>query len=167
METFIVSVIFIVTVGSACIVAFSNNLVYSAFALIGTFLGVAGTFIYLNATFLGLVQLVVYAGGILVLIIFAVMLTSKINESSRSNPGANYKAVVPLVLLLVLLVGRILTRDVWTKDLSGMAHEPTITALGNLLLTDYLLPFELVSVVLLAAMIGAAVISRRKVKTQE
>lgn len=163
MENFVFSLIFILTVGSACIVAFSKNLIYSAFALIGTFMGVAGTFVYLNADFLGLAQIMVYAGGILVLTVFAVMLTAKIESAGSTNPMTQYKAVVPLMMALIVLLGKVVVTDKWAMQ-PETNHLPTIREIGNSLLTNYLLPFELISVLLLMAMIGAAIITRRHVK---
>lgn len=164
METIVFAVLFFITVGSACIVAFSRNLIYSAFALLGTFLGAAGVFISLSSSFLGLAQIVVYAGGILVLTIFAVMLTAKIEDEDQSNPIVNYKAVVPLMLILILLLGRLVTTDMWATQFGGTDHEATTAQIGISLLNEYLLPFGLVSIVLLMAMVGAAIITRRHVK---
>lgn len=162
MESLATIILFVITVGSACIVAFSKNLIYSAFALIGTFAGVAGTFVLLSAEFLGLAQIMVYAGGILVLTIFAVMLTAKI-ETEDSNPVFNKKIVVPIMVALIGFLIAIVKTDMWAKK-DIVSHESTTSQIGNALLTDYLLPFELVSVVLLVAMIGAAIITRRHVK---
>ncbi len=164
MEQLIFTIIFIVTIGSACVVAFSKNLIYSAFALIGTFLGVAATFILLHADFVGLVQVVVYAGGILVLIIFAVMLTSKIQSGEESNPVINFKIAIPVFSIFIFLLLYVLTAKIWTFKESIPMEESRISEIGNLLLTDYLLPFELVSVVMLAVIVAAAIITRRHVK---
>lgn len=168
MQNLVVALIFVVTVGSACIVAFSRNLIYSAFALIGTFLGIAAAFILLSADFVGLAQVMVYAGGILVLTIFAVMLTARIESSASTNPLFNYKFVVPFVVVLIGFLSSILTTDKWVmKDPGAVAHASTIADMGNSLLTDYLLPFELISILLLMSMVGAAIISRRQVKGRE
>jgi len=165
MEKLVFALIFVVTVGSAAIVAFSRNLIYSAFALIGTFLGVAATFIMLQADFLGLAQVMVYAGGILVLTVFAVMLTSRIDQDQNNNPVTNYKAVVPIMLGFLLLMISVIGSDKWVMN--EMAVPATISSIGNLLLTRYLLPFELISVLLLMAMIGAAIITRRYVRQND
>jgi NADH-quinone oxidoreductase subunit J len=165
MEKLVFALIFVVTVGSAVIVAFSRNLIYSAFALIGTFLGVAATFIILQADFLGLAQVMVYAGGILVLTVFAVMLTSRIDQDQNNNPVTNYKAVVPIMLGFLLLMISVIGSDKWVMSESTVPA--TISSIGNLLLTRYLLPFELISVLLLMAMIGAAIITRRYVRQND
>ncbi len=165
MEKLVFALIFVVTIGSASIVAFSRNLIYSAFALIGTFLGVAATFIMLQADFLGLAQVMVYAGGILVLTVFAVMLTSRIDQSQNNNPVTNYKMVVPVMIGFLLLMLSVVASDKWVMNASSAPA--TISALGNSLLTRYLLPFELISVLLLMAMIGAAIITRRYVRQSD
>ena len=164
METVAFIILFVLTVGSAAIVAFSRNLIYSAFALIGTFLGVAGTFILLSSAFLGLAQIVVYAGGILVLTIFAVMLTARIENKGQNNPVFNYKAVVPLMVVLVILLAKVVATDMLATQFGGVTHVATTAEIGSKLLEEYLLPFGLISIVLLMAMVGAAIITRRHVK---
>lgn len=171
-EELIFTVLFIVTVGSACVVAFSRNLIYSAFALMGTFIGIAGTFVLLTADFMGLVQVVVYAGGILVLVIFAVMLSAKIGIAPKTNPAFNVKAVIPLVLVLIALLTTVVVSDAWevnnkwrvATEIEQLEVSSGIVVMGNALLNAYLLPFELISVLLLLTMIGAAIITRRMVK---
>ena len=76
------------TIGSALIVAFSRNIVYSAFSLLGTFMGVAGLYAMLAADFVAVIQVLVYIGGILVLMIFAVMLTHRIADVAVSSSGS-------------------------------------------------------------------------------
>ncbi|MBU0506701.1 MAG: NADH-quinone oxidoreductase subunit J [bacterium] len=164
MENIVLTIIFTITIGSACVVAFSRNLIYSAFALFGTFLGVAATFIMLGAPFVGLVQIVVYAGGILILTIFAVMLTAKIKASEITNPVLNIKIAIPLFLLTLFLLVYFLVNNFWSGSTALPHKEGSIVAIGNALLTEYLLPFELISIVLLITMIGAAIITRRQLK---
>lgn len=152
-----------VTVGSALGVALSNNIVYSAFALMGTLLGVAGTFVLLGADFLGIVQLLVYVGGILVLALFAVMLTHRIADVHVSNRAV---ARGPAVVLVVLAVGWMLktaSSAVWVLKEQGPAT-PSTYEIGNQFLSTYVLPFEIASVVLLAALIGAVAVSRKEVR---
>lgn len=171
MDKLVFALLFAITIGSACIVAFSRNLIYSAFALMGTFLGVAGTFIFLTADFMGLAQVVVYAGGILVLVIFAVMLSARIGNAPKTNPALNVKAVVPLMLILVTLLSVVVSSKEWISERWIQAQQiekmPVVSSIGEIgrsLLNEYLLPFELISVLLLLTMIGAAIITRRMVK---
>jgi len=151
------------TVACALGVALSNNIMYSAFALMGTLMGVAGTFVMLGADFLGVVQLLVYVGGILVLTIFAVMLTHRIADVNVSNRAVGR----PLAVLLVGAIGwwmiKVGTAASWVVKESG-TPEPTTYGIGTAFLTDYVLPYEIASLVLLVALIGAVVVSRKEIQ---
>jgi len=151
-----------ITAGSALGVALANNIVYSAFALMGTLLGVAATFVLLGADFLGVVQLLVYVGGILVLTLFAVMLTHRIADVHVSNRAVGrFPGFVVVAIVFVWMV-RVALRAGWVVH-EPEAPAPTIYGIGNAFLTQYVLPFEIASVVLLAALIGAVVVSRKEV----
>jgi NADH-quinone oxidoreductase subunit J len=152
-----------ITVASATVVAFSRNIVYSAFSLVGTFGGVAGIYVMLGADFVAAVQVLIYVGGILVLILFAVMLTHRIAEVHLTNRSVGkIPALIVTGLVIALLVTTILESS-WNKA-DKVAHAPTTAQIGELFLKDYLLPFELASIVLLVALIGAVVISRKEIK---
>jgi len=152
-----------ITVGSALGVALSNSIVYSAFALMGTLLGVAALFVLLGADFLGVVQLLVYVGGILVLTLFAVMLTHRINDVNVSNRAVARLPAAVLVGIAFAWMVHVARRATWVV---GAAPEPAPTTygIGDAFLTHYVLPFEIASLVLLAALIGAIVVSRKEVK---
>ena len=146
---------------SAFMVVISSNLVHSAVALLFTLFGVAGLYIFLYADFMAATQVVIYVGGILVLIIFGVMLTNKIDSPSIASSSSNQvigSLVASLLFLLNLAV--IFTTDWKISDLIPI--EGTVRPIGRMLLDQYLLPFELVSVLLLGALIGASVLSRKK-----
>jgi NADH-quinone oxidoreductase subunit J len=82
----------LLTIGSAVVVAFSRNIIYSAFALLGTFAGVAGLYVFLGADFVAAVQLLIYVGGILIVILFAVMLTHRISDVEiTTGPSGGYR----------------------------------------------------------------------------
>jgi NADH-quinone oxidoreductase subunit J len=152
-----------ITVGSALAVALAKSIIYSAFALMGTLLGIAAIFVLLGADFLGAVQLLVYVGGILVLTLFAVMLTHRIGDVNVSNRAVGRLPAMILVGIAFACMTHVARRAVW------VVKEPTIPApttygIGNAFLTDYVLPFEVASLVLLAALIGAIVVSRKEVK---
>ena len=149
--------------GAAMMVVLSKNIVRMAVALLFTLTGVAGLYFLLNAEFLAAVQLVVYAGGTLILIIFGVMLTSK-SPFSRFEPklGEVVTAVsLAAILLFALTVGILKTNF---KDepigVAGAEIRYPVDKLGQVLLGDYLVPFEVVSVLLLAVMIGAAYLAK-------
>lgn len=152
-----------ITVGSALGVALSNNVVYSAFALMGTLLGVSATFVLLGADFLGMVQLLVYVGGILVLTLFAVMLTHRISDVNVSNRAVGRLPAAVLVGIAFFWMLHVARQAAWVVK-APEAPTPTTYGIGNAFLTTYVLPFEIASIVLLAALIGAVVVSRKEVK---
>jgi NADH-quinone oxidoreductase subunit J len=152
-----------ITVVSALGVALSNNIMYSAFALMGTLLGVAATFVLLGADFLGVVQLLVYVGGILVLTIFAVMLTHRIADVHVSNRAVGRPAAVVLVGLVLYWMIHVARTAAWVVKAPGPAL-PTTYGVGTAFLGDYVLPYEVASLVLLVALIGAVVVSRKEIR---
>lgn len=151
------------TIVSALGVAFSRNVVYSAIALMGTLLGAAGLYVFLSADFVAVVQVLVYVGGILVLTLFAIMLTHQIAEVEVSNRSVGRLPAFFLVVLVGIGMGVALFRAPWhTKPLAAAA--PTTYGIGDSFLNQYLLPFELASVVLLTALVGAIVLSRKELR---
>ena len=152
-----------ITLGSAMMVAFSRNIIYSAFSLLGTFAGVAGLYIFLGADFVAAVQLLIYVGGILVLILFAVMLTHRITDVEITNRAAGRIPALIVIGILVFLLVQAIRETPWAKA-KDIVHAPTTAKIGDLFLDTYLLPFELASLVLLAALIGAVVISRKEIR---
>ncbi|MCW5893433.1 MAG: NADH-quinone oxidoreductase subunit J [bacterium] len=149
------------TVGSAIAVAVSRHVVYAAFALMSTLLGVAGLFVLLSADFLAVVQLLVYVGGVLVLGLFAIMLTHRIAEAEVSNRAVGRGPAAVVVGLVLAALLRALGQTEWgTAELPPPA--PTTYAVGMAFLGDYALPFEVASLVLLLALVGAVVVSRKE-----
>lgn len=157
-------VIAFVLVASSLAVAFSRNLIYSAFGLLGSLAAVAALFVFLAADFLAITQILVYIGGILVLILFAVMLTSTINEVRISNRSAGRPAALLAAVLAFAMLALIGFRAPWQKKLAAGDYGPTTKVIGNSLLVKYILPFEIASVLLLIAMVGAVVLARKELK---
>jgi NADH-quinone oxidoreductase subunit J len=149
----------IMTAGSAIGVVVSRNIVRTAVLLMFTLVGVAGLYFLLGAEFLAAVQLVVYAGATLILIIFGVMLTSK-SPFSRFEPKRGEVAIGLAIgaVMLVALVAGILQLPI-PRNQPAVAAYP-VAKLGTVLLGDYLIPFELASVLLLLTMIGAAYLAK-------
>jgi NAD(P)H-quinone oxidoreductase subunit 6 len=152
--------------GGAGGVAFSRNILYSAVGLLVALLGAGSLYVFLSADFVAVTQLLVYIGGVLVLVLFAVMLTNRISEVNISNAslgvagGAALLCAAAPVLLFVAVATPWAVRG--TTELA-----PTTRTIGNELLTRWLLPFEVVSLVLLATLIGAVVIARKELKPDE
>src|SRR6476469_8912204 len=101
------------TLGSGGIVAFSQNIIYSTVALLGCFLGIAGLYIMLSADFLAAVQILVYVGGTLTLILFAVMLTARIEDVKTSNRSRGLLAAGGVVVLLLAMLGKVAQSTPW------------------------------------------------------
>jgi NADH-quinone oxidoreductase subunit J len=146
--------------GSAIGVVISKNIVRTAMCLLGTLAGVAGLYFLLNAEFLAAVQLIVYAGGTLILIIFGVMLTNK-SPYARFEPKAwevMLGGIIAMLLFMALEMG--IRHTLFRSNPMPADGQYPVVALGQALLGDYLIPFELASVLLLVVMIGAAYLAK-------
>ena len=152
----------LLTLGSAAVVALARNLMHSAIALLGTLAGVAGLYTLLAADFLAAVQVLIYVGGTLILFLFAAMLTARIDEASSSNAPRARKRAAFATGLLVIGLSAVAIDTVWAKE--EVVTVPSTAKLGHALLGPYVVPFELASLVLLAAMVGAVTLARRAVK---
>ncbi len=152
-----------VTVAGAAGVALSRNILYSAIGLLMALLGAGSLYVFLSADFVAVTQLLVYIGGVLVLILFAVMLTNRITEVTVSNTSFGlfggfllFVATAPVLLAVAALTP-------WeTRTPAPLG--PMTAAIGNGFLTKWLLPFEVASLVLLATLVGAVVIARKEIK---
>jgi NADH-quinone oxidoreductase subunit J len=150
------------TVAPAFVVAFSRNLVRSAFALLFTFAGMAGLYGFLAADFLAVLQILVYVGGILVLILFGVLFTQKIYSPEVAAGRFAFRPVLFVGLALFVLLFFVLSAGVAWRTVADRPADPTIRPLGELLLSRYLLAFEAASVLLLTVLIGAVAIVRKE-----
>lgn len=163
LSTVIFYLIAAITVGSAAMVAFSRNIIHSAFSLLGTFAGVAAIYVFLGADFVAGVQVLIYVGGILVLILFAVMLTHRITDVQITNRSVGRIPALVAVGIFFFLLVQTIRETPWQKA-KEIVYAPTTAKIGDLLLENYLLPFELASLVLLAALIGAVFLARKELK---
>lgn len=139
-----------------------NNVVYSAFLLGGVFLGISGLYILMNADFVSAAQILIYVGAVNVLILFAIMLVNK-REAYTPVPGRWLRqggaAVVSLGVFALLT--KMILQTPW--ELSSLPPTTdSITTIGQHFFSDFLLPFELASILLLMALIGAVVLARRE-----
>jgi NAD(P)H-quinone oxidoreductase subunit 6 len=151
------------TLVGAGAVAFSRNIIHTAIGLLVALLGVGAIYVFLSADFVAITQLLVYIGGVLVLVLFAVMLTSKIGDVNISNTSFGRGGGFGLLAAIVPVLTLVAVRGPWDEKVPGPLA-PTTAAIGNEFLTRWLLPFELASLVLLATLIGAVVMARREIK---
>jgi NADH-quinone oxidoreductase subunit J len=197
-----------ITLIGGFVTATAKNLIYAAFGMLFTFAGVAGLYVMANADFLAVTQVMVYVGGILILLIFGVMLTNRVSNANITISGGSKWMMTILALgifaiLMMAYFGTGSTASVktpdgksktvstwidynhqpwaqspWNKDIFNTVlaqkygapsevaakegSQGTATEIGVLLLTDYLMPFEVISILILVALIGAAMIARKE-----
>ena len=175
MEQAIFIFLGMITVISAWFVAASQNLVRSVFMFFVTLFSVAGLYVFALADFVAITQIVIYVGGVLVLMLFTFMLSSKETleklENSK-NPGFTLKQLPALLVaagFLIVLVNSILKLQPdqlqWIHQATNNTFRPqdnTITNIGSNLMTTYLLPFEAISILLMMALVGAAHLARKE-----
>lgn len=155
----------------ALAVATSRNIVRSAFALLVVLFSTAALYALMKADFMVAAQILIYVGGILVLIIFAIMLTHKITDVALSNESTHGPAAFFGVLCLFFALTVVVTTySDWGRHggietkITVPADRPLTEEIGRGLAGPYLLPFEVISMLLLAALIGAAFLARKEVK---
>lgn len=156
----------IMIVGSALLVVLLRNIVRSAFALFFTLFGVAGIYVILGADFVGVTQVLIYIGGVLILIVFGVMLTHRSYSVDIFNRiGTVVMGTVSAIITFTIIYYAV--KGVPWLSIGYKPDLPTTRIIGKALLSTYLLPFELVSVLLVLAMIGAAYLIRSETTPAE
>ena len=163
------AVLSLVIIVGALGVVLLENIVYSAFLLGGVFMSVAGLYLLLNASFVAAAQVLVYVGAINVLILFAIMLVNK-KEDLKPMKYLNSRRLISTTICITLLslLIRVDVSKVWEIANPNLSiGEESTVRIGEHLFSDYLLPFEVASVLLLMAMIGAIVLARRDVLTKD
>jgi len=168
-ETALFAVLAVVTVITAILVIVQRNPVASAIFLIITLFSLAGIYLLLNAQFIAVIQVLVYAGAIMVLFLFVIMLLNLEKEKKAITRHRLQKALgVFLGVILLAQIGMIFS-SVFLEGTRGKFTPEQVAAVGNtqviarLLFTDYLLPFEITSILLLVAIIGAIVLAKRQI----
>jgi NADH:ubiquinone oxidoreductase subunit 6 (subunit J) len=171
LATFLFWITAIILVGSALLVVTQRNIVHSALALIVVFAMASGVYLLLNAEFIAIVQILIYAGAVAVLILFALMLTRTSNIQARSNPN-NRQWWLALVICALVGAGIIFAATFSPHAVADQgngsgqlpANVNNVVRIGQLLYSpttySYVLPFEIASLVLLVAIVGAIVIGR-------
>jgi len=153
---------------SSLMVIFRKNPVHSALFLVVTFFCLGGVYLLLNAQFIAAVQVIVYAGAIMVLFLFVIMLLNLDREviSQGGHGLQKFSALILSVVLAVSLVSimtaRVLTGEKGAYSLEKVNAIGNSEVIGKLLFTDFLLPFEITSILLLAAIIGAIILAKKK-----
>jgi NADH-quinone oxidoreductase subunit J len=157
-------VLALLLIASALVVITNRNPVTSAVALAFNLVGVAGIYMVLDAQFIGLLQVIVYAGAIMVLILFVIMLLN-LREEVKAHPAGTFQRILAPVTTLVFAI--VIGRAVWLSAPSSFPERPpgfgTAASLGQELFTRFYYPFEAISLLLIVAMIGAVLLAKRDV----
>ena len=164
------------TLGGALAVLLTRNVMYAAFFLLLTLLGVAALFVLASADFLAVAQIIIYVGGVLVLVIFGVMLTHKPKQLTEQQPNVARPNVISTQhrswLGALIVAGslfavfyNILTQAHFVLFDRTATYQTSVDTIGKQLMTEYLIPFEIAGVLLLAALVGAAYLSSQKSTT--
>jgi NADH-quinone oxidoreductase subunit J len=152
-------------VAAGLVTILSKKLMHSAMGLLFALFGLAGIYALLAADFIAITQIMVYIGGILTLIIFGVMLTTRIiNIDIKTDSLGQFSVVVGTVISVVVCIflSFLFVTSEWKQEPLAPAPTGTTNSIGNLLMTEYLASFIAAAILLLVAFIGAALIARRK-----
>lgn len=166
MLVYIFYILSAITLGTAFLTVFSKNVIHSAIYLVVCFFSLAGHYLMFNAQFLAIVHIIVYAGAIMVLLLFTLMLMNLNKEDESSKPLlAKFSAVFSAGILGLVLIAAL--RKAQPENIeyvnSGVDYQ-SIKVLGKVLLNEYQVPFEFASILLLVSMIGAVLISKKEEK---
>jgi NADH-quinone oxidoreductase subunit J len=154
------SLLAILTVGSAIMVMTLRNLVHSALSLTLTFLGLAGLYLQLGAQFVGFAQILVYIGAVAILIVFAILLTRGIEPPAQSIFARGWLAGLSVALVVFAVVSGMVASSAVVHSPRSVAPEATVRQIGDTLMQKYVLPLEVIGLLLTVALIGAVLVAK-------
>lgn len=157
-------IIAVITLGAALMMVMNKNIFHSALYMFVTFLGVAAIYVMLHADFLAAVQVLVYGGAITIFIAFGVMLTQKGNMK-QTNLFSKNAALAGLVSLALIVINAVMVITTDWKLSSAAPPEETVGTIAEMMLTRFVVPFEIVAILLLVALLGAVIIAKEVKKT--
>ena len=162
VQILIFIVLTVLTLGGGLGVVTSRNLFHSALFLITSMVGIVGYYVLLDAGFLAVVQLLVYIGAISILILFAIMLSRSLVSAAHSQRNEQWWVAALSVALIFVVLVAVVWQVAWPVADAAALGSPNVSIanLGEVLVGPYVLPFEAVSVLLLAALIGAVLLAR-------
>ncbi|PAW76478.1 MAG: NADH-quinone oxidoreductase subunit J [Pedosphaera sp. Tous-C6FEB] len=149
------------TVGSAIAAMSLRNLVHCALSLVLTFAGLAGLYLQLNAEFVGFTQILVYVGAVSILIVFAILLTRGTEPANEPATVSPWAGIPVAALAFAAMAVSVLGSPVGQRKAAPMG-EASVKTLGQKLMTDFVLPLEVMALLLTAAMLGAVIIAMRE-----
>lgn len=161
-----------IAIASGIITVTNKNPLVSAFGLIVQFFMLAGLYLTLNAQFVAVIQILVYAGAIMVLVVFVIMLLNLGDDEALKEKFNTRKLIASIFsITLILLLSIILSSHISSEKITNLTTYNTkvyesgsVNLIGDVLFNDYLLPFEVVSLLLLVAIVGAVLLAKRKIE---
>lgn len=164
IQTLLFWIFSVIGIAGAVGLIFNRNPVYAALSLVLNFFSIAGLYLSLGAEFLAAIQILVYAGAIMVLFLFVIML---LNLQKEEGPSFDVRKGVAFILGIGFLVEMVFVlQDFFSNEAGGEFAYGKVEPIGRSLMTEYLFPFEMISVVLIAALIGAILVARRYTHTE-
>jgi NADH-quinone oxidoreductase subunit J len=157
-----------ITLSTAFLTIYSKNPIHSAIYLVICFFSIAGHYLLFNAQFLAIVHIIVYSGAIMILFLFTIMLMNLNKEDEVHKPRiTRLGAIVVFCLLSIVMMGVFVNSKTMMGeyDMTGEDYQ-SIKKLGKILLNEYMVPFEFASILLLVAMIGTVLLSKKETKTK-
>ena len=153
-----------ITLATAFLTIFSRNPIHSAIYLVICFFSIAGHYLLLNAQFLAVVHVIVYSGAIMILFLFTIMLMNLNERNEVHRPRiTRLGAIVSFCLICLVLIAIFINSKPIVGDYTTTGEDyQSIKVLGKVLLNEYMVPFEFVSILLLVAMIGAVLLSKKE-----
>lgn len=150
-------------IGAILFVTF-KNIVHALLSIVLTFISIAGLYVLLSAEFIAGAQILIYSGAITIILLFAIMLTKNTDEQKITRRKDNWLIIIAIIVLAKIIYRGIM--NIFGTNTATMLHENNTEQIGMLLYSKYIIPFELISVLLLAALIGAIVLARKEEEGQ-
>lgn len=165
MSQYLFLTLAVISVATALLMVFSRNPVHSVLYLIATFFAIAGQYVLLNAQFLAIVHIIVYAGAIMVLFLFVLMLLN-LNNATEPQKSSAWKVTGAIAAgsLLLVMVGALKGSTAAVAQVAHKSDVGLVQNLGRVLFTDFVVPFEIAGILFLAAMVGAVLVGKRDAK---
>ncbi|UQB70402.1 NADH-quinone oxidoreductase subunit J [Epilithonimonas zeae] len=163
MDQILFFIVAFIAIASAVYFVFARNPLYAILSLIVTMFSIAGMYILLNAQFLGIVQIIVYTGAIMVLFLYILMMLN-LNKEDESKKGSlpKFIGIISVCILFIGMLGAYRGLSGKTTVADNIDHSVGLTKnLGRLLFNEYVLPFELASILILAGIVGAVLIGKK------
>ncbi|WP_270180366.1 NADH-quinone oxidoreductase subunit J [Alkalihalobacillus sp. CinArs1] len=164
-ELIVFVILFLITITGALLMLNLSKVVHMVMALVLTFLGIAGLYVMLAAEFVAVVQILIYSGAITIIMLFGIMLTKHTGEEKKT--GFVKKGIVLSGITAFFLIMFFAVKDLSLGGQATTLHENNTEQIGIMLFTEYVIPFELVSVVLLVALVGAVILAKKEETKKE